>query len=552
LRQAIADANGTVNADGVPDTIAFDITGAGPHIIKPSSALPEITEPVVFDGFSQGGGTPADPSDDATPNTDPNGNNADIRIMLDGSTAGEGVDGLAFTHPLIGAASEVRGLAICKFGGNGITATGSNVHVAGTSIGVDPGGVASGNVGDGLAAFDARLVVGGRTDAERTVISGNRNGVHCEGFGATCQVEGTCIGTTYDCRDGMGNLDDGVHLIDTPASNIGETAEGAWVAIAANGGCGARLEGFNTENTRFRNVLFGTDPTGTIPIGGNRGACVDGGVLALFAGCTFAFHDDTGLVTGAASGFTLADESAFRDNGRLAFDLLDDGVTLRNQLQITSVSPDASVVSGMITDGDPSQTFFLQVCSNANPDPSGYGECETPYALGSCITDAAGSGSCTASGAPPPNDQPYLSASLSALTPAPETFEFGPNYNRNETGIVPTVDLTCPDTVDVDAPFSCTSEIDNIIMGRDASTFLWEWAPRPNLVVIDVLDNEVLSCSTDGSAASCTAATLPDGTTDIITIDVTAGDVLHDRRGHWTHGKPPPGGRLHGRDRVGR
>ena len=37
------------------DRIEFNIPGSGPHTIQVTSALPEITDPVVIDGYTQAG-----------------------------------------------------------------------------------------------------------------------------------------------------------------------------------------------------------------------------------------------------------------------------------------------------------------------------------------------------------------------------------------------------------------------------------------------------------------------------------------------------------------
>src|SRR5712692_9164441 len=56
LRAAIEEANATA----ATDTIAFNIPGSGPYTIRPTSALPTITDPVTIDGTTQPGfaGTP--------------------------------------------------------------------------------------------------------------------------------------------------------------------------------------------------------------------------------------------------------------------------------------------------------------------------------------------------------------------------------------------------------------------------------------------------------------------------------------------------------------
>src|ERR1700750_2230779 len=69
--QAITDANTVPGRDN----IVFNIPGAGVHLINASTALPEITDPVIIDGYSQPG---------AQPNTQAVGNNAVILIEISG------------------------------------------------------------------------------------------------------------------------------------------------------------------------------------------------------------------------------------------------------------------------------------------------------------------------------------------------------------------------------------------------------------------------------------------------------------------------------------
>src|SRR5256885_1822524 len=54
LRQAIVDANSHPNDQG-PDLISFAIPGSGVHTIMLASALPDITEAVLIDGWTQPG-----------------------------------------------------------------------------------------------------------------------------------------------------------------------------------------------------------------------------------------------------------------------------------------------------------------------------------------------------------------------------------------------------------------------------------------------------------------------------------------------------------------
>jgi hypothetical protein len=87
LRAAIQEANVTAGAD----TIAFDIPSSdtncdtNTHVctIAVGNKLPEITQRVTIDGYTQGHAT-SDTADDATVNTltEPEKTNADLKIQL--------------------------------------------------------------------------------------------------------------------------------------------------------------------------------------------------------------------------------------------------------------------------------------------------------------------------------------------------------------------------------------------------------------------------------------------------------------------------------------
>jgi hypothetical protein len=90
LDQAITNANNNNNAPTI-DTIKFNIPGtdtgcnatSGVCTIKPTSALPGITDPVIIDGYSQPGASPATDTNDA-----------DLLIELSGADAPTNTSGL--------------------------------------------------------------------------------------------------------------------------------------------------------------------------------------------------------------------------------------------------------------------------------------------------------------------------------------------------------------------------------------------------------------------------------------------------------------------------
>ena len=100
LRWAINSANADIGL-GV-DTIAFDIPGPGVHTIAVGSPLPAVGRPVAIDGYTQPG---------SSPNNLAVGDDAVLKIELDGSAAGADATGLT----LQASDSVVRGLVINRF-----------------------------------------------------------------------------------------------------------------------------------------------------------------------------------------------------------------------------------------------------------------------------------------------------------------------------------------------------------------------------------------------------------------------------------------------------
>ncbi len=224
LRQAILDAN----ASGGTDTIAFNIPGAGPHTIQPTSVLPNITDPVIIDGYTQLG---------ASPNTNPPGLgiNAVLKINLDGSDTGSGAKGLV----IAAGDSTVRGLVINRFGGWGIElVTNGGSLIEGNYIGTDVNGTADqGNFLYGVAIDDAPgNTIGGMAAGAGNVISGNdADGVYIWWGSATGnQVQGNLIGTDVTGTLDLGNSLDGVFINGASGNTIGGTAGGAGNMIAFN------------------------------------------------------------------------------------------------------------------------------------------------------------------------------------------------------------------------------------------------------------------------------------------------------------------------------
>ena len=269
LREAINQANDNVG----PDTIEFNIPGAGPHTIQPTTGLPEITDTVVIDGYTQPG---------ARPNTNAQGlgNNAVLMIELDGSNAGD-ASGLVIT----GANCTLKGLVINRFlVGVGIVGTGNAVQ--GNYIGTDvTGSVDLGNSLRGVVIFGAsNNTIGGGESGAGNVISGNDEvGILIWMAGAFGnRVQGNYIGTDVSGSANLGNVDDGVVIVDASDNVVGGSQAREGNVISGNDQAGVAIIGFNDPENTSGNVVkgnyIGTNFTGSADLG-NAG----GGVQILDA-----------------------------------------------------------------------------------------------------------------------------------------------------------------------------------------------------------------------------------------------------------------------------
>lgn len=270
LRAAIEEANANDNVlGGVVDEGRFAIPGQGPHTIAPAPALPFITEPLVIDGYSQGDAT-ATPADDATENTLTVGDNADLRVRLDGVNA----PGLAAGLGISAGGCVVRGLSITRFA-EGVVIAGSaadNNTVEGNFVGITPTGKDMGNEG-GLTIRNGASdnIVGGTTPDRRNIISGSgpssqlsSTGVGISDIGTTGnRVMGNFIGTTKSGTGNLGNEGRGVLVGNGAAGNIvgdvdfNDGFTNAANVIAFSGLDGVDISGAaSTSNSILGNSIF--------------------------------------------------------------------------------------------------------------------------------------------------------------------------------------------------------------------------------------------------------------------------------------------------------
>ena len=262
LRAAIEESNALPG----PDEIQFDIPGDGVHTISPSSQLPDITDSVTIDGYTQPGAYGGWLPDQL------------ILIEVDGAKAGPEADGLVVDT----FNSTVTGLAITRFGqstplrGTAAAAVagaaaivlkgGSNV-VSGNHIGVDASGVhALGNRADGV-----RAVQSFHSEITDNVISANGgNGIALIDSGGV-DVFRNYIGTDASGSADLGNGLSGI-LIEASfersaeSNAIGRTS-GDGNVVSGNGGMGIEIRGSGAFANEVLSNQIGTDVTGTQPLG---------------------------------------------------------------------------------------------------------------------------------------------------------------------------------------------------------------------------------------------------------------------------------------------
>ena len=268
LRAAMAASEAN---SGYRDWISFAIPGAGPYTIAPASALPQITDAVEIDARTQPGwsGVPL--------------------VRLDGGSGG-GPIGLWVTDTADG--SEFFGLSVTGWSAEGIRIAGDDAIVAASYIGLTPAGGAAGSLVGVYLDNSSNTIVGGASDADRNVISGNLgHGVVITGPTAT----GNAVSANY-----IGLAPDG----DTAMPN-----GGSGVLITANAAGGNTVGGHLTP---YRNVIS-ANLTGVLILG-SPGNFVRGNYIGTNALGTVARGNTGDGIVVLASNTTIGGASSAERN----------------------------------------------------------------------------------------------------------------------------------------------------------------------------------------------------------------------------------------------
>lgn len=281
LRQAILSANANPGAD----LINFNIPGTGVHTISPASPLPNITDPVTINGYTEPG---------ASPNTSATADNAVVKIQLDGSNSSLlSQDGL---HISAGNTT-VKGIDFTHWTRNTIDAGSAAIFIdthgddviAGDFLGTDAAGaIAIGNSFGIIISGGANSRIGGTTAAARNVISGNSKTGVAITSGSGNVIEGNLIGLDATGERGLGNSEFGAVVSGGSGNVIGGTAAGARNVVSGNS-IGVNVNLLATGTVLQQN-LIGTDARGTAAVGNSDGVDIgaggNGGANTLIGGTT--------------------------------------------------------------------------------------------------------------------------------------------------------------------------------------------------------------------------------------------------------------------------
>jgi len=269
LRQAILDSDANPPPAGMTNLIQFNIAGSGVQTVALASSLPDITQPVTIDGYTEPG---------ANANTLAIGDNAVIRIRIDG-----GAD--QFERPVmrlcdsntcgLASASDgstIRGLCIVQpsSGATTMLVIGSNNDVvAGNFFGVDTDGVTLGGFQQPIEVLlgTTGATIGGTSPATRNVIASNIGFALILADGNNMLVEGNYLGVNASGIALLGSLATGIGIEQGTGNTIGGAAAGAGNVINATG-IGISVGGVCANclfDTSIQGNLIGTDATGTIP-----------------------------------------------------------------------------------------------------------------------------------------------------------------------------------------------------------------------------------------------------------------------------------------------
>jgi len=402
LRQAILDSNGVAG----PNTINFNIPGAGVHTIRPLTSLPSITEKVTIDGYTQ-------PGSSLNTNPWPGPLNTVLTIELDNTNSQ-----LRFDGPVC----IVRGLVINR-GNDNIVINADDIVVTGNFIGTNVAGTAAlPGAGYGIHILGTRHRAdigygGGGSTGERNLISGDAlGGIYgLAGVAGNGSPDGVILGNF------VGTDVTGTVALGRPGAVGISTANSQVVGNLVSGNPGGGIDVLAPGNAVVQGLcggpaagqLIGTQRDGVSPLGngGFGGVIVHGssstigGGNCVGLGNVIAFNNGFGVEVVPGSTLNNITFNSIHDNGSLGISLTGMSTPLPNDdcdvdtapgnegqnapvITVANVSGTSVGVVGTLN-SKPNTTYAIDVYSNVTCDPSGHGEGQTWIGSTVATTDAS-------------------------------------------------------------------------------------------------------------------------------------------------------------------
>jgi CSLREA domain-containing protein len=351
LREAIDAANsepGSTIEFNIPTTdTGYEVSGiTGTWTISLTSSLPSLT----------GGGTIISGTTQADNQGDLNPDGPEIEVS--GASMGSGScftiqSAGNVIHGLVINSCALDGVRIVSAYATGNT-------VSGNYIGTDAAGVspAANLFGVTIQTNAANNVLGGDTEGERNIISANeRIGVYLSGVMSNT-VSGNYIGTDVTGTLDRGNGWEGVSIINDAHNNtVGGDTEGERNIISGNERYGVRIDD-GIGNTISGNYI-GTDVTGTLDRGNSwDGVSIFSGSYNNTVGANnlIAHNDYEGVyVCGPGSTGNTITQNSIHSNGDEGILLVEEG---NDDIPAPTISAaDGCLVSGSAAAGDTVEVF---------------------------------------------------------------------------------------------------------------------------------------------------------------------------------------------------
>jgi CSLREA domain-containing protein len=239
LREAIKAANASPGAD----VIAFSVAGGGTQSLPITlGELPEITDAVFVDGFSQPGG---------------NGLAPEIEISGEFVESGSGLTVSA-------GPTRLRGLIVDRFPLHSVVFQGgAGNRLEASYLGTDISGTV-GRVGDSAGALlitgtASNAVVGGSGGDGRNIVN---NGIRVLGAGATgARLVGNYVGVGNGSAT-LTSTGAGISIQNAPNATVGSTVPGLGNVVGANAAQGIYGNGSGTTGLTILGNYVGTDLAG--------------------------------------------------------------------------------------------------------------------------------------------------------------------------------------------------------------------------------------------------------------------------------------------------